>query len=63
MASERYRFIAALDRMDTELDIQAGRAGLLQRWLDEQSVRLDDLHARVDQAARRADALLARWRR
>jgi hypothetical protein len=63
MAGHRFRFSDALDRMHTELDIQTGRAGLLQRLLDEQGSRLDALHAHVDQTAARVDALLARWRR
>lgn len=63
MGSYRSRFIDALNRMDTELDVQSGRMGLLQRWLDEQGSQLDALSSRVDETAARVDALLARWRR
>lgn len=63
MGGYRFSFIDALDRMDTELDVQSGRMGLLQRWLDEQGSRLDALNSRVDETAARVDALLARRRR
>jgi hypothetical protein len=61
-AARSYRFslIDIINRLDAQIDIQAGRMGLMQRWLDDQSAQLDALSERVDDAAMRIEMLLAR---
>jgi hypothetical protein len=51
--------IAALDRLDENLDVQWGRVGLMERWLENHTRRLDDLSSRIDQSLARIDALLS----
>jgi len=50
--------MTVLSRLDSDLDVQWGRVGLMQRWLDEHSARLDDLALRIDAGLARIDALL-----
>ncbi len=49
----------SINKLDTDLDVQWGRIGLMQRWLDDHSARLDALRGRIDASLARIDALLA----
>lgn len=46
--------------MDANLDVQWGRVGLMERWLEDHSVRLESLSTRIDASLRRIDALLGK---
>jgi len=50
----------ALSRLDTDLDVQWGRVGLMERWLEDHSARLESLSTRIDASLRRIDALLGK---
>ncbi|MCA9671619.1 MAG: hypothetical protein KC503_38740 [Myxococcales bacterium] len=57
------RILSALERIDSELDVQSGRVSLMSRWLDEHGARLDALEARFEATRARLDALLGAARR
>jgi hypothetical protein len=59
MGQETLQLIGALNRIETDLDVQFGRAGLLQRWLDDHAKRLESLAGRIDEGLSRIDAILA----
>ncbi len=46
--------------MDANLDVQWGRVGLMERWLEDHSARLESLSTRIDASLRRIDALLGK---
>ena len=48
----------ALDRIDQNLHAQWGRVGLMERWLENHTERLDDLSRRISASLARIDALL-----
>ena len=52
--------LSVISKLDSDIDTQRGRVGLMQRWLDDHTARLDDLSARIDASLARLDALLAR---
>ena len=41
--SYRFPLMDLINRLDAQIDVQAGRVGLMQRWLDDQTQQLDDL--------------------
>jgi hypothetical protein len=47
-----------LSKIDSDLDVQWGRIGLIERWLDDHALRLDALAGRIDASLARIDALL-----
>jgi hypothetical protein len=49
-----------ISQMDANLDVQWGRVGLMERWLEDHSVRLESLSTRIDASLRRIDALLGK---
>jgi len=49
---------SALNRLDTNIDVQWGRVSLMQRWLEDHSTRLEDLSSRIEVSLARIDALL-----
>jgi flagellin-like hook-associated protein FlgL len=51
--------LAVISKLDSDIDTQRGRIGLMQRWLDDHSARLDDLAARIDASLARLDAIIA----
>ena len=59
MTINRFSLIDVLNRLDTEIDVQNGRVGLMQRWLDDQGTRIDALIARLAHTEARIDALLS----
>jgi hypothetical protein len=59
MGQETLQIQSALNRIDTDLDVQWGRAGLMQNWLDDHSRRLERLAGRIDESLARIDALLS----
>lgn len=58
MGKDTEQLMNALNRLDTNLDVQWGRVSLLQRWLEDHSDRLDRLSSRIDDSLARIDALL-----
>jgi hypothetical protein len=60
MAQTTSKLVSSLNRMNVEIDLQRGRMGLMQRWLDEHSERLDSLSDRLDAHLSRLDALLGK---
>jgi len=51
--------LEVISRLDTSIEKQRGRIGLMQRWLDEHECKLDELAGRIDASLARIDALLA----
>lgn len=58
MGKDFEQLMSALNRLDTSLDVQWGRVGLMQRWLEDHSGRLERLSARVEASLARLDSLL-----
>lgn len=58
MGQELNKMMRTLNRIDTQIDVQWGRAGLMQRWLDDHAERLDNLSSNIDSSLARMDALL-----
>ncbi len=58
MGQELNKLMHTLNRIDSHLDVQWGRASLMQRWLDDHSERLDNLSVTIDASLARMDALL-----
>ena len=52
------KLVSALNRQDDHLDVQWGRVGLMERWLENHSQRLSDLSSRIDASLARIDALI-----
>jgi flagellin-like hook-associated protein FlgL len=63
MGQDTSQLLSVIAKLDSDIDTQRGRVGLMQRWLDDHTARLDDLAARIDASLVRIDALLARSRR
>ncbi len=59
MGHETAQLMTVLANLDSDIDVQWGRIGLMQRWLDDHAERLDHLAARIDANLARIDALLA----
>lgn len=59
MGHDTFKLMDALNRLDSDIDVQWGRMGLMQRWLDSQGQQLHTLHNQVDEGLTRLDALLA----
>ncbi len=59
MGQDAAQLMLVINKLDSDLDSQWGRIGLMQRWLDEHASRLDDLAVRIDASMARIDALLA----
>ncbi|MCC6752164.1 MAG: hypothetical protein IT371_31220 [Deltaproteobacteria bacterium] len=55
---EKKSFERAIARLDTNLAAQTSRTELLQRWLDEQGARLEELGAHLAASAARLERLL-----
>jgi hypothetical protein len=51
--------LEVISRLDSNIETQRGRIGLMQRWLDEHESKLDELAGRIDASLARLDALLA----
>ncbi len=51
--------LQVISRLDSNIETQRGRIGLMQRWLDEHESRLEELAGRIDASLARIDALLA----
>ena len=51
--------LEVISRLDSNIETQRGRIGLMQRWLDEHESKLDELAGRLDASVARIDALLA----
>ena len=60
MARDTDPLTRALNRLDTDLAVQWGRVGLMQRWLAEHASRLEHLSLRIDASLSRIEALLDR---
>jgi hypothetical protein len=60
MGKETEQLMSALSRLDTSLDVQWGRIGLMERWLEDHSTRLQDLSKRIDANLARLEALVGR---
>jgi hypothetical protein len=60
MAKEIEQLMSALNRLDTGLEVQRGRMGLMERWLRDHAARLEELSDRLDTSLARVDALLKR---
>lgn len=58
MGKETEQLMNALSRLDTSLDVQWGRIGLMERWLEDHSTRLQDLSERIDANLARLEALV-----
>jgi hypothetical protein len=58
MGKETKHLFSALNQLDTDIDVQWGRIGLMQRWLEDHSARIENLSARIDANVARIDALL-----
>jgi hypothetical protein len=58
MAQDTIKLLSALSRMETIIDLQRGRAGLMQRWLDQENERLNSLAHRIDANFARLKTLL-----
>jgi hypothetical protein len=59
MGQDTAQLLNVLNKLDSDIDVQWGRVGLMQRWLDEHTTRLDALASRIDASMARIDALLA----
>jgi hypothetical protein len=59
MGQDTSQLLSVINKLDNDIDIQRGRVGLMQRWLDDHTARLDDLAARIDAGLARIDVLLA----
>jgi hypothetical protein len=58
MGHDKKSLTSAINRIDAHIDVQWGRMGLLQHWLDQHSQKLDSLSAKLDANMARLDALL-----
>jgi hypothetical protein len=58
MGKETDQLMNALSRLDTNLDVQWGRIGLMERWLEDHSSRLQDLSKRINANLARLEALI-----
>ena len=58
MGQELNKLISTLNRIDSQIDVQWGRAGLMQRWLDDHAERLDNLSLSIEASLARMDRLL-----
>jgi hypothetical protein len=59
MGHDTAQLMTVLANLDSDIDVQWGRIGLMQRWLDDHTERLDHLAARLDANLARINALLA----
>jgi hypothetical protein len=59
MGQDTAQLRTIINKLDSDLDVQWGRIGLMQRWLDDHSARLDALAGRIDASLARIDAMLA----
>jgi len=60
MGKDTAQLLHVLNKLDSDIDVQWGRIGLMQRWLDDHSARLDSLATRIDASLARIDALLGK---
>lgn len=60
MGKEIEQLMSALNRLDSGLEVQWGRMGLMERWLRDHADRLEELSDRLDSSLARVDALLKR---
>lgn len=58
MGQDSAQLLNVISKLDSDIDTQRGRVGLIQRWLDEHSSQLDHLASRIDASMARIDALL-----
>lgn len=58
MGRDTHQIRRALNQLDSDIDVQWGRVGLMQRWLEDHAARLDGLSLRIDASLSRIEALL-----
>jgi flagellin-like hook-associated protein FlgL len=62
MGQDTANILKILNRLNNNLDTQRNRSGLMQRWLDEHTERLNNLSAQIDAHLTRINALRGQFR-